>query len=183
MGPLASTREHFDPATRIQAADLVDLVSGLLSQISNLENRVRELEEAAREDLRSSSALRYFISVDGFFNARHQVTINGTEGPLHAHSWRVSLKLRPRSLVEDQPSFGFAEARRLLNDQINPYDGKVLNYLPQFSSIPPTTENIAAVLFAGLRSAAEGLKIVLDSVTVWESPTISVTVTCSECRP
>jgi 6-pyruvoyl-tetrahydropterin synthase len=128
-----------------------------------------------------STALTYSISVDSFFNARHQVTINGSKGPLHAHSWRVRLKLRQTSDIGAHALFGFAEAKRLLNDQITPYDGKVLNNLPQFSSVPPTTENLAAILFVSVKVAASDLRIIIDSITVWESPTISVT--CSESQP
>ncbi|MHB0871199.1 MAG: 6-carboxytetrahydropterin synthase [Chloroflexota bacterium] len=119
----------------------------------------------------------YTLSVDGFFNAQHRVTIGGKEGPLHPHSWRVNMKLREIRLGVDHLLVGFAEAKRLLRDQISRLDGKILNDLPEFSIMHATSENVTALLFNNLNSVAANFGATLESVTVWESPTNAITYT------
>lgn len=119
-------------------------------------------------------ASSYTLSVDAFFNAQHRVSIGGVEGPLHPHSWRVNVKLRQDALGSDHFLLGFAEARQLLRGETTWLDGNILNNLPQFSAIPPTTENVAALLFRNIKAALKATPIAVDSVTLWETPTNSV---------
>ncbi len=120
------------------------------------------------------SGRSYTLSVDAFFNAQHRVTVGGVEGPLHSHSWRVNVKLRQEALGEDHFLLGFAEAKGLLRGETSWFDGKILNDLPQFSAIPPTTENVAATLYKNIKAALRERPIEIDSVTLWETPTNSV---------
>jgi 6-pyruvoyl-tetrahydropterin synthase/DNA-binding NarL/FixJ family response regulator len=130
---------------------------------------------------REAGELSYILVVDSFFNAQHKVSIAGKEGTLHPHSWRVSVRLHVGSVAGGPELVGFAEAKRLLRDQLAQLDGKVLNKLPEFSTVPPTTENIAALIFKGLKTAVGGMMVALESVTLWESPTNAVI--CCEGSP
>lgn len=115
------------------------------------------------------------LSVDGFFNAQHKVNMDGKEGTIHPHSWRVSVRVLVESGGHPVPTVGFADAKRVLKDTLSKLDGKVLNNLPQFAELVPTSENVAAQLFSNLRIGYREMMLRLESVTLWESPTNAVT--------
>jgi hypothetical protein len=93
----------------------------------------------------------YEISIDTFFNASHTVIIKGNRGPLGR-----------------------------INQVAKAYNNQHLNDLPPFRQLKSTTENLTAVLFQQLTKALIGLPIELVSITLWESPTVAVTLTKDE---
>lgn len=178
--PAHSLGEQNDQPTG-QYEQLISLYVGDLQRSQrDLEEKLKLIEFWMQRDMGGtpeevgSGGSSYLLSVDGFFNAQHQVTVSGIEGELHPHSWRVSVKLRQQSLGEDHLLLGFADAKKILRGEISWFEGKVLNHLPQFSEIPPTTENMAALLFKNLRVTLRGKNVALESVRVWETPTNSV---------
>ena len=57
--------------------------------------------------------------------------------------------------------------------QIPDYNESLLNTIEPFTSIQPTSENIAKVIFDRLKSQLNANEIRLKQVRVWESPTNS----------
>ncbi|GIV95562.1 MAG: hypothetical protein KatS3mg057_0219 [Herpetosiphonaceae bacterium] len=121
--------------------------------------------------------LFYEIVMDVFFNARHYVVVGGRTGPIHSHSYRLQVACRSWSLTEQEHIIvGYAPLRERLEQVVEAYNNHLLNELPPFRRLQPTTENLAAVLFQQLSHVLKDLPIKLISVTVWESPTISITI-------
>lgn len=119
----------------------------------------------------------YEISVDVFFNARHHVTVQGVRGQVHNHSFRLQIRGRGRWLDQDQCVIGFAEIRRIGADAVAPLNNQLLNDLPAFANLQPTSEAIVTVLYYQICNAARHLPIELVSLTLWETPTVSITFT------
>lgn len=129
-------------------------------------------------DVRKTDVLRppagfcYEMVLDLFFNARHFVTIDGQTGPEHPHSYRVQVRCRSRALhPQNHVLVGYQELRERVKQVIKAYNGTVLNELPVFRYLQPTTENLAGVLYQQLVVALKGMPVELVSLTVWESPT------------
>jgi 6-pyruvoyltetrahydropterin/6-carboxytetrahydropterin synthase len=116
------------------------------------------------------------LTLDTFFNASHFVTMAGTTGPEHEHSYRLRVRCISQGLApDDQVVVGFRELRVAVQLVAAAYNGRRLNDLPSFQRLQPTTENLAAVLFQQVRRALGEYQLRLTGVTVWESPTESAT--------
>lgn len=118
----------------------------------------------------------YDISLDTFFNASHSVVQEGRPGPVHTHSFRVMVTCRRRDLApKNNTSIGYHTLREVIKEVVRPYNNTLLNDLPPFRELQPTTEVLSAVLFQQTQRALTNLLAELISVTVWESPTVSST--------
>jgi 6-pyruvoyltetrahydropterin/6-carboxytetrahydropterin synthase len=116
------------------------------------------------------------MSVDVFFNARHFVSFGGEAGPEHTHSYRLQAACRTQGLArEEQVVIGFRSLRQSMTQVVNAYNNQLLNRLPPFKHLQPTTEVLAAILFRQLDRLLIDLGLVLMTITVWESPTESIT--------
>jgi 6-pyruvoyl-tetrahydropterin synthase len=112
--------------------------------------------------------------VDVFFNARHFVILEGHQGPVHPHSWRVQARITGEMSQGRTVLMPFAEAKRLLQDAVGRYNNTLLNNMSPFDQIQPTSENIAGTLYHDLAKAFAPLPVRLVEVSVWESPTSRV---------
>ncbi|RME45564.1 MAG: hypothetical protein D6791_10405, partial [Chloroflexi bacterium] len=120
----------------------------------------------------------YELRVDVFFEARHFVTLEGESGPIHPHSYRMQLRCRSTQLKQEgHVVVGFRELRQSAEEVVGAYNNRLLNNLPQFETMQPTTENLAVVLYRELRQALADFSVELSSITLWESPTEAVTYT------
>jgi 6-pyruvoyl-tetrahydropterin synthase len=120
----------------------------------------------------------YELSIDTFFNASHAIMIRGRKGEQHTHSYRLSVRCRSKSISgQEQIIIDYTTLRDRVNRVAQAYNNQVLDNLPPFKNLKSTTENLTAVLFQQLRRALVGLPVELTSITVWESPTVSVTLT------
>jgi 6-pyruvoyltetrahydropterin/6-carboxytetrahydropterin synthase len=115
------------------------------------------------------------ISTDVFFNARHFVVFGNRQGPEHTHSFRLQATCRSQGLDrEEQVVVGYHHLRQRMTQVVNAYNGQLLNELPPFRRLQPTTEVLTAVLFQQLDRLLLDLGLVLMSITVWESPTEAI---------
>ena len=125
--------------------------------------------------LQAPEGFVYEITLDMFFNARHFVVMNGVPGEVHTHSYRLQVRCRSRQLEQDSHVVvGYTAIRERMNQVVSAYNNQLLNDLPPFQRLQPTTENLAAVLFQQLERLLADLPVELVGVTVWESPTESV---------
>jgi 6-pyruvoyl-tetrahydropterin synthase/DNA-binding NarL/FixJ family response regulator len=119
----------------------------------------------------------YIFGADVFFNARHFVVMDGKAGPVHPHSFRVHVKLRQESDTGKPIELGFAEVRDLVQTETKKFNDTILNHLEPFNqgtAYQPTVENIAAHLYHTIKHNLP-FHLAMDSVTVWDSPTVCVT--------
>lgn len=149
---------------------------------STIPDEFWQIDEDAILDPDSS---RYYeLSIDTFFNARHFVVMQGDRGPLHSHSYRLRIQCRGRSLSDDDHVLvGYHAVRTRLQQVIGAYNDQILNELPPFERLQPTTEILAAMLFQQIVRILQELAVELTSVTVWESPTESITFRRQESLP
>ncbi len=118
----------------------------------------------------------YQISTDVFFNARHSVSFSGRAGPEHTHSFRLQATCQTQGLDrEDQVVIGYHILRQKTTLVANAYNNHLLNTLPPFRQLQPTTEVLTAILFQQIDRLLADLGLALMSVTLWESPTEAIT--------
>ncbi|MBF0504765.1 MAG: 6-carboxytetrahydropterin synthase [Candidatus Omnitrophica bacterium] len=113
------------------------------------------------------------LTVQGHIASAHQ--LHGYDGPckfMHGHTWKVQMVvcqegINAVGLVED-----FKVLKAKLQDILSPLDHVVLNDLPVFKDVNPSTENLARHIYRALKGACAPLR--LKHVEVWESDTASV---------
>jgi 6-pyruvoyltetrahydropterin/6-carboxytetrahydropterin synthase len=123
-----------------------------------------------------SAGLRYRLALDSFFGASHSIRPNGEK---HTHSYRVQAVFVTDRVDANGMVAGFREVLNLLEREAKKFANRYLNELYPFTEVQPTGENVAAVIFreldvALLEEMPGGPELV--SVTLWENPTVSVTV-------
>ncbi|GEM_PF-4010694 len=134
--------------------------------------------------LRPPAGYTYEMILDLFFNARHFVVMDGQQGPEHAHSYRVQVCCRSQALhPQNHVLVGYQEVRKRVKQVVKSYNGTLLNELPIFRGLQPTTENLAGILYQQLNAALADLPLELVSVTVWESPTEGIVFRRTDCVP
>jgi 6-pyruvoyl-tetrahydropterin synthase len=107
--------------------------------------------------------------------------IKGRKGEPHTHSYRLSVRCKSKSISgQEQVIIDYSTLRERVNRVAQAYHNRELNDLPPFQQMKSTTENLTAVLFQQLRRAVKRLPVELTSITLWESPTVSVTLTKDE---
>ena len=119
---------------------------------------------------------KFEIVVDIFFNASHFVINKGYKGPVHSHAYRFQAKCISQRLTDqDQVVVGYEHLRDRMRTLAQAYNNQLLNDLPPFERLQPTTENLTAILFQQLDRMLKSIHISLSNVTIWESPTESIT--------
>ena len=119
----------------------------------------------------------YQITVEQHFDAAH--ALRGYQGKcenLHGHRFRVVARLRTSKLNDIGLAFDFRDLKAKLNEVLERFDHTHLNEVAPFNTINPSSENIAATIYAELQKKLPGVK--LYSIAVWESPDAS-----AEYRP
>jgi len=116
------------------------------------------------------------IGVEVFFNARHSVAFQNSIGPIHNHSFRLRICCAIDWLTESSEPIPSARIKNIADLVVMPFNNQFLNDLPAFSAQQPTTEALAAILYQGFISNVGTLPVRLVSLTLWESPTLSVTL-------
>jgi 6-pyruvoyltetrahydropterin/6-carboxytetrahydropterin synthase len=116
----------------------------------------------------------YTLRVTARFEAAHHLTsYKGAPEPVHGHSWQVEAVLETAELDAEGMAWDFVEVQGALRDLAARLDHRDINTVPPFDRVSPTTERIAAWLFAELKDRLPGAP--LAAVTLWEGPNCSAT--------
>ena len=113
----------------------------------------------------------YTISVEQHFDAAH--ALRGYKGKceaLHGHRYRVVVKVKAYKLDDIGLAYDFIELKGKLKAILDRFDHSLLNDVPPFDKINPSSENIASTIYNEMKSELKDLPVTLDSVEVWESP-------------
>lgn len=130
--------------------------------------RIREINTQSKDSL-------YTIKMVSFLNARHFVILKGNAGPVHAHSWQVQINAKVNS---DNPEFvAFSRVIDAIKTVFVQYENTVINEIYPFTIIQPTTENIALYFYNRLQDNLAELGLILELISVWETPTRGIEVT------
>ena len=113
------------------------------------------------------------VSVRDHIASAHQ--LHGYDGPckdMHGHTWKIEMVVCGNDLDAVGILVDFKILKAKLKEVIMPLDHVVLNDLPVFKGINPSTENLARHIYRALRTNCAPLS--LKHVEVWESDTASV---------
>jgi 6-pyruvoyltetrahydropterin/6-carboxytetrahydropterin synthase len=113
------------------------------------------------------------VTVRDHIASAHQ--LHGYDGPckhMHGHTWKVEAVVCGDNLDGVGLLTDFKVLKAKLKDVLTPLDHVVLNDLPAFKDLNPSTENLARHIFRALHTHCAPLR--LKQVQVWESDTASV---------
>lgn len=111
----------------------------------------------------------YELIVETRFSAAHRLRgYHGDCEMLHGHNWKIDVRLRGERLDSLGMLVDFRELRARVQVVVDRLDHRYLNEVPPFTSVNPTTENIARFVFDELAKTLPG-GLTASSVTAWES--------------
>ena len=113
------------------------------------------------------------VTVRDHIASAHQ--LHGYDGPckdMHGHTWKVEMVVCGDTLDGVGLLADFKILKAKLKEVIMPLDHVVLNDLPAFKDLNPSTENLARHIYRTL--GPKCLPLRLKQVQVWESDTASV---------
>lgn len=115
------------------------------------------------------------IQIQGRFESSHSLYEyfpDGSDEPLHGHSWLVQVVLSSKDgkCGPDGIVYDFLEARAGLDALIQRIDHRVINDLPEFHKVNPTTENVARWFARGLQGAVASSGGKIRRIVVHEGP-------------
>ncbi|MDR2612017.1 MAG: 6-carboxytetrahydropterin synthase QueD [Deltaproteobacteria bacterium] len=121
----------------------------------------------------------YELKITNHFSAAHNLReFYGKCENLHGHNWFVEARVRADETDATGLVMDFGVIKRLLNGVLDLVDHKYLNELEPFTTVNPTSENIARFIFdrlaPGIRESSGG-RARLYSVSAWESDNASAT--------
>jgi len=113
---------------------------------------------------------KWFLQVEDEFGAAHQLrNYCGKCENLHGHNFKVRAEVSGTELDPDTGMLiDFKELKSLLDSVLSGLDHKFLNEVPAFETANPSSENIAAYVYAELKGKLETANIRLDWVMVAE---------------
>ncbi|MBN1573890.1 MAG: 6-carboxytetrahydropterin synthase QueD [Deltaproteobacteria bacterium] len=113
----------------------------------------------------------YEVSVKDHFSAAHSLKeIGGGCERIHGHNFKVEVFLKSEELLPDSTVMDFRKLKSHLKDVIDILDHTILNEVPPFDVINPSSENIARFIYDEMRKRLDELSISGGlRVDVWES--------------
>jgi len=113
------------------------------------------------------------VTVRDSIASAHQ--LHGYDGPckdMHGHTWKVEVVIAGETLDKVGLLIDFKVLKAKLKEVLSPLDHVVLNDLPAFKGINPSTENLARHIYRSYKAHCAPLH--LKQVQVWESDNASV---------
>lgn len=112
----------------------------------------------------------YRLKVESSFSAAHRLReYQGKCESLHGHNWKVEISIVSDVLDKAGMVLDFKKIKAMLHKILSELDHKELNKLPHFKKYNPTSELIAEYIFNRYSKKLKST-IVLESVSVWETP-------------
>ena len=116
----------------------------------------------------------FVLTVEDYFASAHQ--LRGYKGKcenVHGHNWRVILNVKGEVLNEIGLLIDFSDLKDVLKKITGYLDHKNLNEIEPFTTLNPSSENIAEFIAAKAQEEIKKINpnINVESVTVWESHT------------
>jgi 6-pyruvoyltetrahydropterin/6-carboxytetrahydropterin synthase len=118
----------------------------------------------------------YDIFIKTHFSSGHH--LRGYPGSCelpHGHNWKVTVTVRARELDELGMGIDFKVLKKKVNKVIDKLDHKILNDLPPFTKVNPSSEHISRYIFDTLRKPLKHKRYRLYSVTVYETDSSGLT--------
>ena len=120
----------------------------------------------------------YELKIVSQFAAAHQLRgFHGGCEYLHGHNWKVEVFVSGQNLQEDGLLIDFRVIKEKTATLLNGLDHKFLNELEPFTTLNPSSENMARHIFEFLSRALNTENIRVSRITVWESDTACASYT------
>lgn len=114
----------------------------------------------------------YEIKIKSGFSAAHNLrNYRGKCENLHGHNWNVEAVFAYKTLDKDGMAIDFKEAKAILKEVLAKFDHSYLNETGVFKKMNPTSENMARLIYDGIRKKNRNI----SSVSVWENETSCAT--------
>ena len=116
------------------------------------------------------------IFIKSHFSAGHHLRDypGNCERP-HGHNWNVEVTVKATELDELGMGIDFRTLKTAVNEVLDTLDHRDLNEHPDFQSINPSSENIAAYIYKNLQKDLTSDRYDVYSVTVCETENSGVT--------
>jgi len=112
----------------------------------------------------------YLTAITASFSAAHYLReYEGKCENLHGHNWKVEVTVESSSLDRAGMGLDFRVLKQRTGEVLAALDHGVLNELPAFTDMNPSSELIARHIFTELQPAVDGDRVRLRAVRVWES--------------
>jgi len=118
----------------------------------------------------------FHIFIKSHFSAGHHLRNypGNCERP-HGHNWKVEVTVKTDSLDELGMGIDFRALKEAVEKVLDSLDHNDLNEHPDFQSVNPSSENIAAYIFNNLQNDLSADQCGVHSVTVRETDNSGVT--------
>jgi 6-pyruvoyltetrahydropterin/6-carboxytetrahydropterin synthase len=137
----------------------------------------REFWQVDTSQLMQGRRAGWSYDVTTFFTAHHQVAVTSNRlGELHAHTFRLKLIASVTATEGRQAIVPYESVREVAEHIARAYEGVILNDLPPFRNIQPTTENLIGVIALQLERLTVDKPFKIKEITLMESPTIGITM-------
>jgi 6-pyruvoyltetrahydropterin/6-carboxytetrahydropterin synthase len=118
----------------------------------------------------------YRVSVERHFDAAHYLReYDGKCENLHGHRYKVVANLKADKLDDIGLAFDFTVLKKSMDEILERLDHTCLNDIEPFTSINPSSENIASTICGELKKRLDKQAIEIESIEVWESPDAWIT--------
>ena len=110
------------------------------------------------------------VAIVRSFSSAHR--LRGYKGKceaLHGHNWKVEFVARAPELDALGMVIDFAEFKRCADEVLAPFDHVLLNEVPPFDRINPSSENMARELFDRMAGRIDDGRVTMAELSVWES--------------
>ena len=118
----------------------------------------------------------YKVSIERHFDAAHYLReYEGKCENLHGHRYKVVANLKTDVLDEIGLAFDFTVLKKSIDEILERFDHTCLNDIDPFTSINPSSENIASTICSELQQRLDKQTAEIESIEVWESPDAWIT--------
>ena len=118
----------------------------------------------------------YELKIISSFASAHQLRgFHGKCENLHGHNWKVEVFVSGEKPGEDGLLIDFNAIKQKTKTILDALDHKFLNELEPFTTLNPSSENIACHMFEALSRDLNSDRVKVSKVAVWESETACAT--------
>jgi len=95
----------------------------------------------------------YKLCVTTHFSAAHRLKFYpGACERIHGHNWKIKVTVAGSELDETGMLMDLLVLRTMVNECIQPFDHRLINEVPPFDAMNPTSENLARYIFDWLQN-------------------------------
>ncbi|MBN1998880.1 6-carboxytetrahydropterin synthase QueD [candidate division KSB1 bacterium] len=111
-----------------------------------------------------------------FSSAHHLVDYPGDCKRVHGHNWKIYATVGSKSLNDQGMVIDLLDLESILKEIVAPLDHRLLNEVPPFDGLNPTSENIARYVYDSIADKMPP-HVIVDNIKVFETDDYAVIYT------